>query len=113
MCTPVLRPASVGEVGRLFNGADRRSGSRSLTEIVRGVPSDISNVAMEWSVQEHPTEPTLTGPVVRTAPYDWGGFAASAPVGPARVAPANGSATPTPPPPPEPAPEPSSTRPTK
>ena len=86
-------------MGRLFNGADQWSGSRSLTEIVRRVPSGTGNIAMERSVHEDPTQPTPSGLSVRIAPYDWGGFAASAPVGPPRATLPNGSALPSTPPP--------------
>src|SRR5256885_14408918 len=109
MCTPVLRPDSSGAVV-LFNGADRASGSRSLTEIVRRVPSGTGNSPKERNVSDAPTEPTPVESPAPTAPYDWGGFAASAAVWPAAggsegpagppPAPPGGPPPPAPPPPP-------------
>ncbi len=81
----------------LFNGADRASGSRSLTEIVRRVPSGAGNRPKDRNVSDAPTEPTPVESPTATAPYDWGGFAASAPVGPAAAPPEAPASAPTPP----------------
>ena len=61
MCTPVLRPVSSG-AGRPVQRSGPESGSRSLTEIVRRVPSGDRSPAARSTVSEGPTEPTPIPP---------------------------------------------------